>query len=92
MPDFKFNLWSVSALSRSLNCVVLLLTDHCIQDHTRGSLIGNGSRAGELYFLDLNTPLVDIVGVSLLVVLVYLRLICGIIDWSPILSKALFYE
>ena len=56
---------SVSALSCSLNYVVLFFVDHCIiQDHIRGSAIGKGRRVGEIYFLDLNSPLVDIVGIS----------------------------
>ena len=45
VPDFKFNLLSVSALSRSLNCIVFFFVDHCIiQDHIQGLTIGKGRR------------------------------------------------
>ena len=56
IPQFKFNLLSVSALTNSLGCRVWFDMFSCgIQDPTRELMIGKGSQVANLYFLDIES-------------------------------------
>lgn len=53
IPSFKFNLLSISQLTKQLNCEVIFSVSHCIfQDHVSKQMIGRGSLQHGLYFLD----------------------------------------
>ena len=53
IPDFPFNLLSISKLTKILNCATIFLSTHCIfQDLKTGKIIGGGHEAGGLYHLD----------------------------------------
>ena len=53
IPDFPFNLLSISKLTKLLNCAAIFLSTHCIfQDLKTGKIIGGGHEAGGLYYLD----------------------------------------
>ena len=73
VPDFKYNLLSISALLQSASCSLKFDADHCyIQDISQDSLIGMGKKIGNLYYLQLpdknphaysvciDTPITDI--------------------------------
>ncbi|KAK0597011.1 hypothetical protein LWI29_020955 [Acer saccharum] len=73
VPDFKYNLLSISALLQSASCSLKFYDDHCyIQDISQDSLIGMGKKIGNLYYLQLpdknphaysvciDTPITDI--------------------------------
>ncbi|KAL5542382.1 hypothetical protein UlMin_010092 [Ulmus minor] len=52
VPSFKYNLISISALTKFSNCVIMFSADGCvIQDTTRAIRIGKGNRVGNLYYL-----------------------------------------
>ena len=54
VPSFKFNLLSVSALTKDHNCFVQFLSHSCfIQDLSQGTMIGMGNKFGNLYYLSL---------------------------------------
>ena len=53
VPDFQFNLISVSSLIRSLVCAAHFFPNGClIQELSRGLMIGKGSLYNNLYILD----------------------------------------
>ena len=53
IPNFPFNLLSISKLTKILNCAAIFLSTHCIfQDLKTGKIIGGGHEAGGLYDLD----------------------------------------
>ena len=53
IPNFPFNLLSLSKLTKLLNCATIFLSTHCIfQDLKTGKIIGGGHEAGGLYYLD----------------------------------------
>jgi len=55
IPEFKFNLLSVSVLTKTLNSEVSFTANDCfIQDLTQALMIGQGSQVGNLYFLEVN--------------------------------------
>ncbi|CAA7043466.1 unnamed protein product [Microthlaspi erraticum] len=55
IPEFKFNLISVSVLTKSLHSMVSFTSENWfIQDLTRELMIGQGSQVGNLYILDFN--------------------------------------
>ena len=57
LPDFSFNLISVSKLTQSLNCCISFFPDHCLfQDLTTKRIIGKGHESGGLYILDTQVP------------------------------------
>ena len=57
LPQFSFNLMSVSKLTRDLNCCVFFFPDHClIQDLVTKKIIGKGHESGGLYILDTQAP------------------------------------
>ena len=53
IPNFPFNLLSISKLTKILNCAAIFLSTHCIfQDLKTGKIIGGGHEASGLYYLD----------------------------------------
>ena len=57
LPNFSFNLLSVSKLTRDLNCVISFFPDHCLfQDLTTKRIIGRGHESGGLYVLESPRP------------------------------------
>lgn len=53
IPDFPFNLLSISKLTKLLNCATIFLFTHCIFQNLKiGKIIGGGHEAGGLYYLD----------------------------------------
>jgi len=55
IPEFKFNLISVSVLTKSLKTKVSFTSDECfVQELTKELMIGRGSQVGNLYVLDFN--------------------------------------
>lgn len=51
IPDFKYNLLSVSKLTRELHCCMVFYPDHCIlQDLHTGKVKGTGSMENGLYY------------------------------------------
>ena len=53
IPNFLFNLLSISKLTKHLNCVAIFLSTHCIfQDLKTGKIIGGGHEVDGLYYLD----------------------------------------
>ena len=56
IPQFKFNLLSVSCLTKRMHCCVWFDENLCgIQDHTRALTIGMGREIANLYFLDIES-------------------------------------
>ncbi|KAK0593262.1 hypothetical protein LWI29_033784 [Acer saccharum] len=54
VPSFKYNLLSVSSLTKSLSCCLMFSATSCmIRDLNHGTKIGMGKRLGNLYYLDL---------------------------------------
>ena len=52
--SFRFNLFSVSTLTKDHNCTVQFLPNSCfIQDLLQGTMIRTGSKFGNLYYLSL---------------------------------------
>ncbi|KZV48565.1 hypothetical protein F511_32101 [Dorcoceras hygrometricum] len=52
VPEFQFNLLSISSLTKNLACSVSFMSDSChIQDFKRTKTIGMGKRLGNLYVL-----------------------------------------
>lgn len=52
VPSFRLNLMSVSKLTKSLNCCVILFPDFCVlQDLATGKTIGSGEQCGGLYYM-----------------------------------------
>ena len=57
LPQFSFNLISVSKLTCTLNCSISLFLDHClIQDLSKKRIIGRGSEFEGLYILETKVP------------------------------------
>ena len=57
LPQFAFNLISVSKLTRALKCCISFFPDHCLfQDLTTRQIIGKGHESGGLYILDTQVP------------------------------------
>ncbi|KAK0607139.1 hypothetical protein LWI29_010020 [Acer saccharum] len=53
LPQFKFNLLSVSALAKDSSLTVSFFSDCClVQDHSNKRMIGKGKRLEDLYVLD----------------------------------------
>ncbi|KAL3537868.1 hypothetical protein ACH5RR_001234 [Cinchona calisaya] len=53
LPNFSFNLLSVSKITRTLNCFVSFFPDHCVfQDLMTKKIIGGGRESGGLYLLE----------------------------------------
>ena len=53
IPDFLFNLLSISKLTKLLNCAAFFLSTHCIfQDLKTRKIIGGGHEVDGLYYLD----------------------------------------
>ena len=53
IPDFPFNLLSISKLTKILNCATIFLSTHYIfQDLKTMKIIGGGHEANGLYYLD----------------------------------------
>ena len=53
LPNFSFNLMSVSKLTRALKCYILFFPDFCLfQDLMTKQIIGRGRESGVLYILD----------------------------------------
>ena len=54
LPDFSFNLISVSKLTRTLNCnISFFFPDYClIQDLSTKQVIGRGRESGGLYIFE----------------------------------------
>ncbi|CAA7030339.1 unnamed protein product [Microthlaspi erraticum] len=56
IPQFKFNLLSVSSLTKSLGCKIWFDESSCvIQERTQGLMIGMGRQVANLYFLDIES-------------------------------------
>ncbi|CAL9007076.1 unnamed protein product, partial [Prunus brigantina] len=52
VPSFHLNLMSVSKITNSLNCCVLLFPTFCVlQDLATGKIIGSGKQCGGLYYM-----------------------------------------
>lgn len=63
IPEFKFNLLSVSVITKSLNSQVSFTSDSClIQALTRELMIGRGSQVANLCVLDHHTWHANLVG------------------------------
>jgi len=61
IPEFKFNLLSVSVLTKTLQSKVSFTSDECmIQALTKELMLGKGSQVGNLYILNLDKSLVDV--------------------------------
>ena len=57
LPNFSFNLMSVSKLTRALMCYISFLPDFCLfQDLMTKQIIGRGRESGGLYILDPTVP------------------------------------
>ncbi|KAJ0885211.1 putative RNA-directed DNA polymerase [Helianthus annuus] len=57
LPNFPFNLLSVSKITRGLNCSALFLPDSCVfQDLSTKRIIGKGREYDGLYILETQTP------------------------------------
>ena len=53
IPDFPFNLLSISKLTKILNCAAIFLSTHCIfQDLKIGKIFGGRHEVDGLYYLD----------------------------------------
>ena len=53
LPQFSFNLISVSKLTRTLNCSISFFLDYClIQDLSTKRIISIGRKSGVLYILE----------------------------------------
>ena len=100
IPEFKFNLISVSVLTKTLNSKVSFTSDQWfIQELTRELMIGQGSQVGNLYVMDFNknTQSVCLQDVSTTCsfppvcssfTLIHLL---GIIDWVIHLAQSLMF-
>ena len=57
LPNFSFNLMSVSKLTRTLKCYISFFPDFCLfQDLMTKQIIGRGRESGGLYILDPTIP------------------------------------
>ena len=57
LPQFSFNLVSVSKLTRTLNCSISFFLDYClIQDLSTKQVIGRGHESGGLNILETEVP------------------------------------
>ena len=57
LPQFSFNLISMSKLTRTLNCNISFSPDYClIQDLSTKRVISKGCESGGLYILDTEVP------------------------------------
>lgn len=57
VPNFKFNLLSISQLTRDSNCSVTFYPSHCIlQDLSTKEEIGRGHEHAGLYYLEMTSP------------------------------------
>lgn len=56
IPQFKFNLFSVSSLTKSMGCRIWFDQTSCVlQDPTRELMVGMGKQIANLYILDLES-------------------------------------
>lgn len=61
IPEFKFNLLSVSVLTKTLNSIVCFTSKACfIEALTQELMIGQDSQVANLYVLNLDKKLVNI--------------------------------
>ena len=57
LPDFSFNLISLSKLIRMLNCSITFFPDYClILNLTTKRVFGRGHESGGLYILEIEVP------------------------------------
>lgn len=57
LPNFSFNLLSISQITKALNCCVLFFSNLCLfQDLMTGKIIGRGRESGGLYVLETTNP------------------------------------
>lgn len=57
VPQFLFNLQSISTLTLAYYCSVNFFSKSCvIQDHSQGKIIGMGQMHANLYILEFNLP------------------------------------
>ena len=57
LPNFYFNLMSVSKLTRALKCYISFFPNFCLfQDLMTKQIIGRGRKSGGLYILDRTVP------------------------------------
>ena len=57
LPNFSFNLMSVSRLTRTLKCYISFFPDFCLfQDLMTKQIIGRGRESRGLYILDPTIP------------------------------------
>ena len=57
LPNFSFNLMSMSKLTRALKCYISFFPDFCLfQDLMTKQIIGRGRESGGLYILDHAVP------------------------------------
>jgi len=57
VPDFKFNLLSISKITRALNCVAIFFSTFCVfQDLATRKLIGMGELRDGLYYYKATAP------------------------------------
>ena len=57
LPNFSFNLMSVSKLTRALKCYISFFPDFCLfQDLMTKQIICRGHESGGLYILDPKVP------------------------------------
>ena len=58
LPNFSFNLMSVSKLTRTLKCYISFFPDFCLfQDLMTKQIIGRGRESEGLYILDPTVPI-----------------------------------
>ena len=65
LPQFSFNLISISKLTHTLNCSISFFPNYClIQDLLTKLIIGRGRESGGLYILETNVAESDCSGVT----------------------------
>jgi len=66
VPDFKFNLLSVSQITKALSCVVLFFPEFCVfQGLYNGKVLGIGRERDGLYLLQEKTiPITNVAGLK----------------------------
>ena len=82
IPEFKFNLLSVSVITKSLNTQVSFTSDSCfIQALTQELMIGQGSQVANLYVLDHNKSHPNLVGQGPCIVSVCFSMVLDSLTW-----------
>ena len=67
IPNFAFNLLSVSRLAKSLNCAVIFLPFHCLlQDLSSKKIFGRGYERDGLYYFGDPSPATSVLQASIL--------------------------